>query len=112
MPTAYEDLMRIVDTTTTPEQRVVAMRGFAEQLQWTPSYAVQGSFGVDMVSSHLVVEHGLENSATISFLKAPFRASELDNTQLRSLLTISYNNLVEWHLFVSQYDVRRVNNLA
>ncbi len=112
MTSAYENLTRIVGNTTTPEQRVIAMRGFAEQLQWTPSYEVQGTFGLDMVSGHLVVEHGLENSATISFLKAPFRASELNKAQLRALLGISYNNLVEWHLFVSQDDVRCVNNLA
>lgn len=112
MASAYEDLMRIVDAGTTPEQRVVAMRGFAEQLHWTPSYEVQGSFGVDVISSHLVVEHGLDNSATISFLRAPYRAGELDAAQLRALLAVSYNNLVEWHLFVSQSDVRRINNLA
>lgn len=104
--------MRVVDPTTTPEQRVVAMRGFAEHLNWTPSYEVQGSFGVDAVSGHLVVEHGLENSVTISFLKAPYCARDLNPTQLRSLLGVSYNNLVEWHLFVSQSDVRRINNLA
>ncbi|WP_414473574.1 Eco57I restriction-modification methylase domain-containing protein [Microvirga sp. M2] len=31
---------------------------------------------------------------------------------MRSLLAISYNNLVEWHIFVSQTDIRQVNNLA
>ena len=110
--TPYEDLMRVVDPATTPDQRVVAMRGFAEHLNWTPSYEVQGSFGVDAVSGHLVVEHGLENSVTISFLKAPYRAQDLGPAELRSLLAVSYNNLVEWHLFVSQSDVRRINNLA
>jgi hypothetical protein len=52
MRNPYEDLMRIVDNTTTAEQRLVAMRGFAEQLQWTPSYEVRGSFGVDAASPH------------------------------------------------------------
>ncbi len=112
MSTAYEDLLRIVETGTSPDLKLVAMRGFAEQLQWTPSYEFRASLGVDAASDHLVVEHGLENSAIITFLKAPYRASDLDASQLRSLLAISYNNLVEWHLFVSQTDIRQVNNLA
>jgi hypothetical protein len=112
MNPAYDELLQIVDRDSPQELRLLAMRGFAEQLQWTPSYEFQGSFGVDAAGDHLVVEHGLTNSAIISFLKAPYRAGDLDRAQLRSLLAISYNNLVEWHMFVSQTDMRRVNNLA
>jgi hypothetical protein len=112
MASAYEELLRIVDAGTAPELKIVAMRGFAEELHWTPSYEFQASFGVDSARDHLVVEHGLGNSAIISFLKTPFRAIDLNASQLRALLAISYNNLVEWHLFVSQTDIRRVNNLA
>jgi hypothetical protein len=93
MASAYEELLRIVDSGTPPDLKVVAMRGFAEQLQWTPSYEFQASFGVDAAGDHLVVEHGLDNSAIISFLKVPYRASDLTQFQLRSLLAISYNNL-------------------
>jgi hypothetical protein len=82
------------------------MRSFAEEFRWAPSYEVRGTFGVDSVGGHLVVEHGLDNSATISFLKARHRAEDLNAGQLRALLAISYNNLIEWHMFVSEYDVR------
>src|SRR3954453_4078143 len=112
MATAYSDLLRIVDADTSRDNKLVAMRGFAEELKWTPSYEFEASFGVDAAGDHLVVEHGLSNSAIISFLKAPYRASDLDNAQMRTLLAISYNNLVEWHIFVSQTDIRQVNNLA
>ena len=112
MFSAYDDLMQIVDDFTPVDRRTFAMRGFATQLQWTPSYEIHGSFGVDAAKDHLVVEHGLENSAIISFLRAPYRARDLDLSQLRLLLGISYNNLVEWHIFVSQTDVRQVNNLS
>lgn len=112
MASAYDELQRIVDATTSPEITIVAMRGFAEELKWTPSYEFQASFGVEAARDHLVVEHGLDNSAIISFLKVPYRASDLSASQLRSLLAISYNNLVEWHLFVSQTDIRQINNLA
>lgn len=112
MSSAYQDLQLIVADETAADLRLMAMRGFAEQLQWTPSYEFQASFGVEASRDHLVVEHGLENSAIISFLKAPYLARDLDVSQLRSLLAISYNNLIEWHIFVSQGDIRQINNLA
>jgi hypothetical protein len=87
------------------------MRSFATQLDWVPSYDLPGTFGVDQVVGHLVVEHGLGNSAVISFIKTPFHAAQLSRSQINSLLTISYNNLIEWHLFISGNDARWVNNL-
>lgn len=112
MPSLFDDLVQITEPDTAQDVRRLAMRDFAEQLKWTPSYELQASLGVDAVADHVVVEHGLSNSAVITFLRGSYRASELDQTQLRSLLSISYNNLVEWHLFVSQGDVRRIHNLV
>ena len=112
MPSPYHDLIRIADAATPQDQRVMAMRSFAHELDWVPSYEVQGTFGVSSIAGHLIVEHGLENAAAISFLKAPFRSAELGADQLRALLAVSYNNLIEWHLFVSGTDARWVNNLA
>src|SRR5258708_4502021 len=109
---AYHQLSRIADAATPPEQRVLAMRSFAEELNWVPSYEVQGTFGVDAVVGHLIVEHGLENAAAVSFLREPYRSADLAADQLRALLAVSYNNLIEWHLFVSGRDVRWINNLA
>ena len=106
MPSAYTDLIRIADTATSADQRVMAMRTFAQELDWVPSYEVQGTFGVSSIAGHLIVEHGLENAAALSFLKAPFRCAELGADQLKALLAVSYNNLIEWHLFVSGSDAR------
>ena len=110
MTSVYDNLTRILSTTTSAEQRLSAIRGFATDLHWTPSFEMHHSFGVSGADDHLVVEHGLENSAVISFLKSPRRAADLDPIQLRSLLTISFNNLVEWHIFVSETEVRYINN--
>lgn len=112
MQSAYNNLARIADAATTPDQRVMAMRSFAQELDWVPSYEVKGTFGVSSIAGHLIVEHGLENAAAISFLKAPFRSAELGSEQLKALLSVSYNNLVEWHLFISGSDARWINNLA
>jgi hypothetical protein len=112
MNAAYLDLIRIVDSNTPVDRRRIAMRSFAERFDWTPSYEVEGSLGVEGVQSHIVVEHGLEYSAAITFLKKPIRAADISGASLRSLLAISYNNLIDWHFFISDSDIRRVNNLA
>lgn len=109
---ALETLRQIVDPLSTREQRQFAIRGFAETLEWRPSYEVSGFYGDDDVSDHLIVEHGLENAAAFSFVRSPKRAADLAPSSLRSLLTISYNNLIDWHLFVSESDVRIFNNRA
>ena len=88
------------------------MRAFAEELLWTPSYEIGGTYGSEIAKYHLAVEHGLENTAIISFVDSPNKASDISRAELRQLLSISYNNLVEWHVFVSEYDVRYVNNLS
>jgi hypothetical protein len=107
VPSPYNDLVRIADSATPSDQRALAMQRFAQELDWVPNYEVQGTFGVNSIAGHLIVEHGLENAAAISFLKAPFRSAELGADQLRALLAVSYNNLIEWHLFVSESDARR-----
>ncbi len=107
---AYENLLQIVSANATLEQRQLAIRGFAEDLFWRPSYELRGNYGAEDVVDHLVVEHGLENAAAISFVRSPSRASQLDQRQIRDLLSLSYNNLIEWHIFVSEFDVRIINN--
>jgi hypothetical protein len=113
MSSPLADILKITSPESTRDIRKLAMRGFAEQLGWTPSYEFEARLGPDgLAVDHLVVEHGLDYSAVISFLRAPHRASDLGPLELRSLLAISYNNLVEWHLFVSETDIRRINNLT
>jgi len=66
MESTYNNLMRIVSAATPREQRLLAIRDVALDLNWTPSYEFHGAFGADVADDHLVVEHGLENSAIIS----------------------------------------------
>jgi hypothetical protein len=106
-----ENLSRITDDQIPDEGRKFAIRDFTERLDWTPSYELNAPIESAGVFNHVVVEHGLSNSAVISFLRGNSRAADLTPHQLRSLLSISYNNMIEWHYFVSQHDARRVFNL-
>lgn len=110
MASAYDSLLDIVGGGSTASNKLIAIQNFARQLQWSPSFEISGNYGAQVSEDHLVVEHGLDTSAVISFLKQPHRAVDLAREQLDALLSISYNNLVDWHIFVSDSDVRIVHN--
>jgi len=60
----------------------------------------------------LVVEHGLDNTAVITFLKRTNPYYSLRRNDCTNLLSISYNNLVDWHLFPDHEGLTIVFNRA
>ncbi len=72
---------------------------FAKQLGWNPSYFF-GSHSAMPVNGHLIVEHGLENAAIVSFLNK--ERDELTSIEERQLLALSYNNLLNWHITIDK----------
>ena len=80
---------------------------FAIQMGWKPSYFLQSK--TDYFSNgHLIVEHGLENTAVLSFLNKSY--FELTLEERKKLLNISYNNLVDWHISIDRQDVSFLYN--
>jgi len=57
-----------------------------------------------------VVEHGLEQTAVISFFKHPCRYTDLTVTETQQVLAISYNNLVDWHIQVIPRSSLRIQS--
>jgi tRNA1(Val) A37 N6-methylase TrmN6 len=79
---------------------------FASQFGWHPSDYLGPEYGLETKSNgHLIVEHGLEHAAVITFIAEPTRTMELSLSDARILLEISYNNLVDFHLIVDQNKV-------
>ena len=76
---------------------------FAKRLGWNPSYFIEPSIN-EKSNGYLVIEHGLQNSAIISFLKE--RNEELTVAEEEAFLSLSYNNLVNWHITI---DSRYIN---
>ena len=72
-------------------------------MRWNPSYFIEPA-QTEKSNGYLVVEHGLQNSAVISFLKD--RNENLTSVEEEKLLSTAYNNLVNWHITV---DDRFVN---
>ncbi|WP_069660766.1 HsdM family class I SAM-dependent methyltransferase [Arcticibacter eurypsychrophilus] len=104
----YNIISGLTTDAPTTEDKSVLVQRFATELGWTPSYYLSPSNEADYVNIHLVVEHGLENTAIITFLKTSY--SELTENNRRELLNISYNNMVDWHIHVEQNRVLYIYN--
>ncbi len=95
----------------THPDRVRIFNDFAQHFGWKPSDYLEAEYGLGQKSNgHLLVEHGLEHAAVISFISEPIQISEIPPHEIRSLLSISYNNLVDIHITVDQNQVCKFSN--
>src|SRR5271165_1547011 len=100
MPSAYEIIVRLTEPSLLNGHRRSAMHAFASINGWLPSDQLEDYSGVeDIANGHIVVEHGFDKSAVITFLKVDSPFSRLTREKQARLLSISYNNLVDTHFF-------------
>jgi hypothetical protein len=99
----------LVQQLTSPENfdRSRLLNDFAYELGWHPSDRFQTDYLGEFTTSHLLVEHGMQNTTVISFLRYPHKYPDLNRTEKNRLLSVSYNNLVDWHIYV-EYDHRTI----
>lgn len=84
-------------------------KDFSRILGWEPSLRYEPDADlIDITHGHLVVEHGLEQSAVITFLLKPI--DKLEPEQSRKIISVSYNNLIDWHLYVERDKVSFIFN--
>jgi hypothetical protein len=84
--------------TTEPPRLDRRLNDFAFELGWKPSDRLELPATRDFATAHLVVEHGLDYTAVITFLQSPNRFVDLGPSQQRMLASASYNNLIDWHI--------------
>jgi tRNA1(Val) A37 N6-methylase TrmN6 len=93
------------------EQRQSALLEFARTSGWQPSDTLVEYPGTESISNgHLVAEQGLDRSAVITFLSNGNTFPDLNRPQCYTILSISYNNLIDWHLFPDRYGLTLVFN--
>jgi len=93
-----------------PERRR-ALQEFARVNGWRPSENIEEYPGTSaLANGHLVVEHGLANTAVISFLKSSSPFGDLGRSSKLQLLCLSYNNLVDWHFFPDREGLNWIYN--
>lgn len=104
MPNIYDLVQDLTTRDLSQTELRRALNDFSSQLGWRPSYhLIEPPLVGHMAKAHLVVEHGLEPAAVITFLDRTNPFSNIQLTDQYRILEISYNNLVDWHLCV-EYD--------
>lgn len=117
MQNQYNNIIQLTSSEKIPfERRQDMLKDFAYEFQWHPSDFLELPLVSDLSTSHIIVEHGLENTAVISFLTNRRSYSDLNSFEKRRLLSISYNNLIDWHIHVERdavtYVFNRIKNLS
>jgi hypothetical protein len=108
MTSFYDIVMHLTSSAVPEAERARMLNDFAYHFGWTPSNGLDISSVSSFANAHLVVEHGLENTAVITFLRRRF--SDLGLEEKRRLLNISYNNLVDWHIQIETDQIIYVFN--
>jgi hypothetical protein len=108
----YDLIQQLTSNPPSTAENRRLLNDFAVELGWRPSDQLTLRGSEDFASGHLVVEHGLQNSAIISFLRRPARYPDLYSHQQKILLNASYNNLVDWHIAIDCDGASFVYNRA
>jgi type I restriction-modification system DNA methylase subunit len=88
--------------------RAVRLQEFSRELGWRPTDRLDLPALRSIASAQLLVEHGLENTAIVSFLHSPKQYVSLSSDERQALHSLSYNNLVDWHVPIDGSSVNFV----
>lgn len=112
MNSQYEIIRELTSPELSGSDQKQRLGNFAEVFGWKPSDYFTASDVSEFATIHLLVEHGLENTAVLSFLRHPYRYADLNTGQKTQLLSLSYNNLVNLHIPIGYDEAVTVYNLA
>lgn len=110
MTEGFDIILRLTTSRSiNPNELDRMFKDFSRILGWEPSSRYEPDPDLkDITNGHLVVEHGLEQSAVITFLLKPI--DKLEPDQSRKIVGVSYNNLTDWHLYVEKDKVSFIFN--
>ena len=94
---------RLTDQRTTLQERRTLANSFSREFGWRPNDFIEDQG--DLTTASLVVEHGLNNAAVLSFLPEGHGLRQLRVDEKRRLLGISYNSLVDWHVWIDRESI-------
>ena len=81
---------------------------FSRDFGWRPNDLLDVPSALP--ATNLVVEQGLENAAMLSFLPSNIRVNDVRDDERRDILGLSYNSLVDWHIWIDQESVLCFHN--
>ena len=83
-------------------------RQFSHEFGWRPNDFLD--LPGTLPSANLVVERGLDNSAMLSFLPCWRQLREVRDDERREILSLSYNSLIDWHIWIDREMVQCFHN--
>ena len=103
------DIIRDLTEPTIPigEKRELGYR-FSREFGWRPNDFLDVPYALP--AANLIVERGLDNAAMLSFLPSDRRLADIQDDEQRSILGLSYNSLIDWHIWIDQESVQCFNN--
>jgi hypothetical protein len=104
----YDIVQALTRQSPSPNDRQRWTADFSYELGWRPSDRLILQDAESFSTAHLIVEHGLQNTAVISFLRSRF--PDLTPSEQKVLLNASYNNLIDWHINIDYEAVTYVYN--
>ena len=108
MSSAFEMVRSLTDRNTSPTAKRELATQFSRAFGWRPNDFIDAESSFTTAS--LVVEHGLDNAAVLSFMPAGIRLPDLQVDERRSILGLSYNSLVDWHVWIDRESIGYVYN--
>ena len=104
MPSATELVQALTDPKLSINDKRRNAASFSRQFGWRPNDVFDMPNALPTVN--LVVEHGLENAAMLSFLPANRKLEAIRPEERRDILGLSYNSLVDWHVWIDRDSVQ------
>lgn len=108
MRSALELVHALTERDVPAVQRRDLTRDFSIEFGWRPNDFIETHSALSTAS--LVVEHGLDNAAVLSFLPAERRLRDIRVDERRSIAGIAYNSLVDWHVWIDRESIEYVYN--
>ena len=105
------DVIRELSAPSTPVSRKRELGSqFSHEFGWRPNDFLE--LPGTLPAANLVVERGLDNSAMLSFLPSDRQLESIRGDERREILSLSYNSLIDWHIWIDQGMVQCFHNLS
>jgi len=106
-----QNILQFLNPWTNQNSVLDNVKEFTRTLGWYPNEAIIEKDRSTFVEGHVFVEHGLDNTAVISFLNKDKLLIDLKGFEIRKILSISYNNLTDIHYIIDRDQLNCINNL-